>query len=281
MRIPYFILAFAIFGCAQSESVPPGGGGGGGFDGGSDASGGSGGLTDSGLGGGGSGGVDAATGGGSGSDGGGGGPCTAPVSGTCDTFPQCGCNSGERCDVVNTAGETGCVADGTVDPFRACAAGKFCKAGSGCVGNVCKPFCETKADCGAGKCIQVLSDPGGQGTPIPGFKVCTAGCSLVDPVAICGLQAGCYPDTGSPAGTDCASSGVGQGVGTCTGAGAANPTACAPGFGCVAGATAGTWDCRKWCRVGFATDCPGGATCSGFAPPNTLFVDGFEHGVCP
>ncbi len=280
MKITFFLFSLVFLGCAKGEPVP-GGGGTAGFDAGSDtggsggsdaASGGTGGI-------GATGGSDAATGGSGGS---GAGPCTPPVSGTCDTFPQCGCNPGERCDVVNTTGETGCVGDGTVEPFKACAAGTPCKAGSACVGNVCKPFCSVKTDCSGGNCIQVLSDPGGQGTPIPGFMVCTAACSLVNPVAICGTQAGCYPDTETPTGTDCGSAGVGTGPGTCTGTGGqANPTSCAPGFACVAGAQAGAWDCRKWCRIGFSTDCPGGASCSAFAPPNSLFIDGIEHGVCP
>ncbi|MEZ4223130.1 MAG: hypothetical protein R3B13_19460 [Polyangiaceae bacterium] len=280
MKIACLLVSLVMVACAQSESVP-GGGGLGGSDAGDDAA--SGGSSGSATGGSGGFFPDAATGGSSGSGGSGAGPCTAPVSGPCDTFPQCGCNPGERCDVGSTTGETICVADGTVDPFKACSSGSACKVGASCVGNVCKPFCEKSTDCsGGGKCIQVLSDAGGQGTPIPGFKVCTASCSLVNPVAICGTKAGCYPDTETPTGTDCAPAGVGAGADMCTGSdGKANPTACAPGFGCVPGSSASNWDCRKWCRVGFSNDCPGGAACSGFAPPNALFIDAIEYGVCP
>lgn len=230
-------------------------------------------------GGGGTGGTtDSSTGGSPPTGGTGGGPACAPPSASpCDTAPQCGCEAGLACNVVDETGATACAEPGTASPFRACAAATDCQIGYGCVSGLCKPYCETIGECGAGKCIQVQTSAGAD---VPGFKVCTAGCSLVSPAAVCGAQAGCYPDEGAPTYTDCASAGTGTGVGACTDSGAAAPTACAPGFGCVEGSP-GSWDCRKWCRIGFVTDCPGAGVCAGFPPGKQLFVEGLEHGVCP
>ncbi len=274
MRLSSFIFSLTMLHCASGEDVPKDPGpSDASSDTSSDASGGTGGVvTEAGFGG--TGGT-AGTGGGSG----GGASCSPPSGSPCDTFPQCNCEAGLACDVVDETGATDCVAPGTIEAFRTCSGPSTCAAGLGCVGGVCKPHCESGGDCSPGKCIQVEAPGGG---PIPGFKVCTAGCSLTTPALLCGSGLGCFPDETTPTGTDCAPAGTGTGVDGCTSsAGSADPTACAPGYACVAGATATNWDCRKWCRVGFATDCPAAGVCAGFPPGSELFFDGLEYGVCP
>ena len=278
--------AVQLAGCAKGDDAVGGSGGGGavgGFGGfGAADGGGAVGGTD----GGGTGGFDGFAGtagtGNTGNTGGsgatGGGSCTPPVSGgTCDTFPQCGCAAGQACDVVALTGVTGCVTEGTVQPYAKCdGSSAFCTAGYACVGTACKQFCEQNTDCTSGSCINVVDS---NQQPIPGMKVCRAGCALENPGAVCGAGLGCYANNDTPPVTDCAKAGTGTGAGDCSGATEVDPTLCKPSYGCVLPDpnSNATGDCRKWCRVGFTTDCPG-LTCKGFNPP--FFVDGLEYGVC-
>lgn len=301
MRLTWIVtLAFCVAGgyatgCAQGDdnigggvggvggvAAFGGGGAGGGTDGGgfggfgNTGGGGSAGAAGAGATGGTAGGTGATggTAGGTGATGGTTG-CTPPVpSGQCDTWPQCGCNAGQACDVGNvTTGATQCVPDGTVQPYKKCGQNQFCVAGYACVGSACKQYCNTKADCPKGNCFQVMYDDNGTSKPVPEMKVCSAACKLENPAADCGAGLGCYPDNATPVGTDCAAAGTATGPGGCTGTPQNDPTKCAPGYACLQ-----TGDCRKWCRVGFSTDCPSG-TCTGFGTP--FFVDGLEYGVCP
>jgi hypothetical protein len=319
MRLLLLVLGLASGGlvaCAQSESVTGGGagqagggavggfGGFGGFGGDGGPSGGNAGVPSGGIGGatggtgggqtGGAAGAGGATGGtaGTGATGGtstggtggtatggtGGGNCTPPVpGGQCDTFPQCGCGAGLACQVTTLAtGSTQCVGAGQGKPYNPCTAPYDCVAGYACVGSACKAFCEKDPDCTStgGACIQVQYDDGsGVSKPVPQMKVCTKKCLLQNPSADCGPSLGCYLDTSvNPYRTDCAAAGTATGAGACS---STTTTVCAPGYVCL---TSG--DCRKWCRVGFTTDCPTGKVCQGFAAPNQVFVDAVEYGVC-
>lgn len=274
--------------CATAENDTGGGGSGGsGFGGSAGAAGSAG----SGVGGGAGSGGSAfggsagtagagATGGSAGAGGGGGAGgsgCTPPIpGGACDTFPQCGCASGQRCTVTNVQGITSCVPDGTAGPYQACSTSVQCQAGAECVGGACKPFCDLDTDCPGSlrRCLQVQYDNAGTSTPIPGMKVCSSGCALEAPSTLCGSGLGCYPDDQTPVGTDCATAGTGVGAQACcvdSGCAQLDSTMCAPGYACLQ-----SGECRKWCRVGFS-DCPSSA-CSGFTTP--LIVGGTEYGVC-
>jgi hypothetical protein len=271
-------LIFAIS-CATAEK-DTGGFHGGGFGGSAAASGAAGASGTSGESGGNAGGgadgggTGGATGGASGTSG-----CSPPVSGSCDTFPQCGCATDQRCTVTNVDGSTTCVANGPTQPYQACASASECTAGTECVGGACKPYCETQVDCPGSlrECMQVSYTPQGSSTsvPIPGFLICSAGCQPEAPSGVCGPSLGCYPFNDPVTSTDCITAGSGTGPGgCCADAGCTDQdiTLCAPGFVCV---TSG--DCLKWCRVGFA-DCPLGQ-CAAFTTP--LYVGGTEYGACP
>jgi hypothetical protein len=91
----------------------------------------------------------AGTGGMAGSGGTGGGGACNPVS-------QTGCGAGQRCAWIytsQTAGHTGCVADGTANLGAACAYGPLgattgfdnCKKGTACISSVCKTICNANA----------------------------------------------------------------------------------------------------------------------------------------
>lgn len=240
-------------------------GGAAGSGGGTGATGGSGGST------GGSGGTGATGGGGTGGT----GTCTPPVTGgTCDTFPQCGCTGTQACNVTSEAGTTQCTSAGIVTPYNLCTNLNDCTKGYACVGSACKSYCETNTDCTStgGVCIQVNFTSGGTSKPIPGMKVCSKKCELQNPASACGSGLGCYPDVQAvPPKTDCAKAGTATTAGACL----ADSTACAPGYACLSNG-----DCKKWCRVGFTSDCGSGKTCAGWNPPNQIVIDGITYGVC-
>jgi hypothetical protein len=300
MRTSRSILALvaagaAAFGCAQSQSVGNpygsyGGSGGaagtgasagtgaGGSTGGSGAGGSTGGTGAGGsTGGTGAGGSTGGTGaggstGGTGAGGTGGGNCTPPVAGgACDTSPQCGCNSGQACVVVNqTTGSTGCVAAGSVQPAQNCSSGSTCIAGYDCVGQACKKYCDSATDCGGGQdCVQVsVTDSSGNSTPIPSMKVCTTGCALENPGAVCGSGLNCYQASQTSSATDCGPAGTGTGASGCS---QTDPTTCAPGYVCLTDNS-----CAHWCRVGMS-DCPTGSCANLQTPP---VINGVTYGIC-
>jgi hypothetical protein len=162
----------------------------------------------------------------------------------CDLYDQCGCESGQACDLDNSALATG----GTVcrDITEAgmstssCDADEECAAGYGCFGNPgqCRKFCEGDGDCGLGHCIiPIVYDAGGGNyEEVPGADVCTKPCK-----ADAGGGSGCpedracdfyWHDDGSDATywyTDCRVGGAGGDAASCAANGNAD---CQPGFGC-------------------------------------------------
>jgi hypothetical protein len=194
---------------------------------------------------------------------------------TCATYPQCGCDSGQKCDVINFAtGRAICSTAGSAQPYTPCFnPGLDCVAGSACVGLVCKPYCDTPADCpGANRhCLPVLYNNGTTSTPVPGMLTCTAGCDPINPGALCAPTLTCaFAQQSGPA-TDCFPAGTKTGIGEC----ANNGSVCAPGYLCVN--NAGSYDCLKWCRMGMS-DCQSPQTCGGLQSQPTF--NGVEYGVC-
>jgi hypothetical protein len=308
MRTSRLILGFvavtaAAVGCAKSESVPnsygsyggsgatnyggaagsstggtgntgnSGGAGNSGNTGGTGNAGGTGGTGNSGN----TGGTGNAGGtGGTGNMGGTGGTCTPPVSGgACDTSPQCGCASGQACVVVTAStGVTGCVAAGSVGAAQACS-GSDCSAGYDCVGGACKKYCDTAADCSSGQdCEQVTyTDSSGNSANIPGMKVCSTGCNLVDPSTVCGSGLTCYQVSQTSSATDCGTAGTGTGTNGCS---STNPTGCAPGYLCVYDSS-NNYSCAHWCRVGSTGDCTTGS-CANLQTP--VVINNVTYGIC-
>jgi len=217
--------------------------------------------------------------GGAGGEGGmagtGGSPCIPPVSGTCDTLPQCGCLPAENCDVYSLAGETTCVAAGQVPPYNNCANFGECQIGYTCVGGVCKPFCDSTAECPGSSyraCDQVYSDT----TPIPSFKVCTQQCNPRAPLQNTGAFSACGPNTlciATPSGSSDCIGPAGTGVQNTA---CSADTDCSPGFACVA-VDIGDVRCLKWCTNDY--ECPGYyESCEFLNTP--LFAGTTEYGVC-
>jgi hypothetical protein len=201
--------------------------------------------------------------------------CT-PEVGVCSPFPQCGCLTNQNCEITTVYGNTTCTTIGTTPLWHGCTTYGQCELGATCVGGVCKPFCSTAADCAGTNvtCEQIIDY--GSGKPVPGLKVCSAGCDPVDPSAICGPGVTCFPYPWNGLGKDhgdCVGpTGSGVGPDACSGTNLNEP--CAPGYYCTT-----THDCVHWCRVGHATDCLSGELCEPFISPQPV-IAGVEYGVC-
>ncbi len=274
------LLAIGLVACSSASGVDTPADAG---TGGTTGTGGTGGAVDSGTGGTP---MDAAvdTGGGTGGFGGGmlegsadAPSCTAPTpEGRCDTFPQCGCDVGQKCDILDLmSGRTACTRDGVGLAFQACSQFSPCAAGLFCLGGSCRPFCDTNIDCpGVGQeCQEIQANFGGMPLTIPGARVCSAGCDPREPDLVCGPGLGCLMLMSGA--TDCFSVGTGMGPGACTGGGTLD---CAPGYQCVD--NAGSQDCLKWCRTNNPNDCDmmAGEVCGPLAMPPVFMGD--TLGVC-
>jgi hypothetical protein len=128
-------------------------------------------------------------------------------------------------------------------------------------------FCDVDSDCGApgALCIGTLND--GTGRPIPGVRLCTAGCNLVS-------GAGCAPGLGCRAAqetggarryyTDCGPADFGTQFDFCV-----DSSDCDSGYTCSA-----FDECLQWCRTW--TDCPGSLDCY----PTGVTIGSVSYGVC-
>jgi hypothetical protein len=194
--------------------------------------------------------------------------CMPPSGVTCTTFPQCGCASTTNCDVTDVSGKTSCVMAGSRTVHQKCTALGECARGLTCIYNVCMPFCGETPDCaGTALCRNVQYVEGSVTKDIPGMKVCMEGCDPLNPSKLCGASTTCL--FSSPTTTTCAAAGLSTTAGSC----ASDPFTCAPGYVCV-----NTGDCKRWCRIGFTGDCPGGKAC-GTLSTNPK-IGGIEYGVC-
>ena len=211
-----------------------------------------------------------------------GGCALALADNPCAVFPQCGCSLAQTCEVLGASGITACAEYGTTLDYGVCTgvgAGQ-CAQGTQCIGGVCKPYCSSDADClGPNRlCLQITDTGFSTGKPIPGLKVCSAGCDLLNPAAVCRAGVQCYvlenekhkqtPDCVAPAGT-------GMGPGACAGSKQAD---CSPGWACViTGPNVGS--CSKWCRMAHSSeDCPSTLQCVGNQP--VTLIGGIEYGSC-
>ncbi|GAC1352163.1 MAG: hypothetical protein NVSMB1_12300 [Polyangiales bacterium] len=193
--------------------------------------------------------------------------CTVPMGKACGAFPQCGCASGQSCDFVVDDGSTKCVAAGSKKQNEPCDSAGQCQVGLSCFGGLCRPLCASDADCGSAPavCKSVL---GSSGKPVPGYNVCLVRCDPMSPKKSCGAV-GCSFYLPDPA---CVPAGTGVGAGACS----KDFLACSPGYNCYAG------NCRRWCRLGFSTDCPTTKSCQAFSSPHLAGpVDNpYSYGLC-
>lgn len=195
--------------------------------------------------------------------------CTPPSGAVCSTVPQCGCATGTNCDVTDVSGKTSCVMAGSKGIHEKCTDFGQCQKGFTCVYNVCMPFCAGPSEgCTAkSQCKPVQYVESGAAKDIPGMRVCMAQCDPLSPTKACGASTTCL--FSSPTATTCAAAGLSTTAGSC----ASDPFTCAPAYVCV-----NTGDCKRWCRIGFAGDCPGGKTCGKLSTSPTLGT--IEYGVC-
>lgn len=203
--------------------------------------------------------------------------CALPTADSeCDTHPQCGCEPGQKCDIIDfDTGRVTCSPAGDAKPHQPCSPfGAQCQAGSSCLGGACKELCTSSADCvGANReCRQVESYGSGQAKKVPFLHACTAGCDPVSPGLVCGTGVGCQFAGTS---TDCYASGGGTGPGACT---QTTGLACAPGYTCINTTLQnGKYSCLKWCRL-TQSDCPTGFVCKDLSSKPQL--GGVEYGAC-
>ena len=207
-----------------------------------------------------------------------------PGGGTCSIFPAgCGCQAGQACVRTTAASAEQCIVSQGLGLLATCSAKSGaiaapCASGLICVGSVCQPACETKADCSNGTYGKCTEAEDANGKPVAGELFCTRSCRPDAPTTAdathegCGSNQNCIPSTTGT--TYCA----GNPAGVNAGAGQAcdDSTRCVPGYVC-SGSSSNT-TCRPYCRVGKST-CPGQKACSSFAPKG---FDGAEEiGYCP
>jgi hypothetical protein len=203
----------------------------------------------------------------------------APGGGTCDTFPQCGCQAGWACDFyLQSTWKTQCFQSGNVQRGRSCSKTGECAPEMSCVDNACKSYCGGKAsDCTTGPsaaCIQVVYNPGDGGVAnISGFFVCTDQCDLTNPSATCGPGVTCMPY--SPVAQNPGQSGCSAPAGTST---TTCPTGdeCAPGYLCM-----NDQICHRFCKT--SSGCASPQTCKTLNDgKNTgwFYVGTQQYGTC-
>jgi len=202
---------------------------------------------------------------------------TAP-SNKCGLVPQCGCATGETCDVDDGAGNVSCVTAGKAAMGTPCTTTAGCAAGLTCVFGTCHAYCDKPgAACTqpkTGACLQVK---GQGGTAIPNYAVCLVACDLRDAASCGGTTAAgtgiCMLD--GQGGTDCANV---AGTPKALNQACAPEDDCAGGLVCVVTGSATTGSCKKWCRVG-TNDCGGTTTCNSFQ--TKVMVGTTEYAACP
>jgi hypothetical protein len=200
----------------------------------------------------------------------------------CELVAQCGCATGQACDLGGANGTTACRpvnADGnetsTCTDSTRCAAGYVCLGGT--VGASCKRYCASDDQCAGGGGICVIEVTSG-GTPIPGVKVCSPSC---DPFTASGCPAGwacgAFSDSQEHRNfTWCDVPGTGTNNAACTDDGQ-----CAAGYTCVN--VGGATKCKKYCDKGDGNPgCAALQTCVGLvdAAGAPLIVAGVTYGVC-
>ncbi len=194
----------------------------------------------------------------------------------CDPIVASSCGDPKsRCYVFGSAAEaiTDCTPAGVAAINRTCSSTALCAPGGFCSENaLCKKYCRIgTADCGAALCVPFDAHPNVKGVE---YGFCGDACNPIAPSAVCGPTNNCFLErvtTSSPWYTTCVPAGSGAAGASCD-----EPFACSPGFNCVHYSSSDI--CRKFCRVGTATDCPSGFTCSEYEPQVT--VGGVEYGFC-
>jgi hypothetical protein len=228
---------------------------------------------------------------------GGGGTCDKEP---CDLYDQCGCESGQACDLDGEhLAEGATICRGISSPGMStstCDGDEECAAGYGCFGDPgqCRKYCEADRDCGSGYCnISVVYDAGGGETQeVPGTRLCTKACKADSAGGSgCPSDRACdlyWTDPDGEGGdadywyTDCRVTGAGGDAADCAANGNDD---CQAGFGCfVITYTDGSEkdECRQICTwtVGGAEGDRSCATGTCHQLGDGIVVGDIEYGAC-
>jgi hypothetical protein len=164
----------------------------------------------------------------------------------CVIDPQCGCATGETCDITDHAtGAVSCISAGEKPLAATCVTPTQCAQGLTCADGVCRPWCSKDATTCTGTNLgacRALKDPAGTDA-----KVCTIACDLNNPSAVCG-ENNCLWNQNAKA-TDCHPSGTRKAHERCS-----RLADCAPGLTCIV-VNQYKVECEPWCRIGHREDC--------------------------
>jgi hypothetical protein len=206
-----------------------------------------------------------------------GGTCPVPAGQACGVDPQCGCPSGQKCDVpmTTTTAVAGCVTAGDGESESVCVGNTDCAAGLSCVFEVCRPFC-TAAELGStcppttnspalGECVQLNDDD----VAVPQDTVCLFDCTPWP--NNCPSGEGCVVLGANDTNlyySDCEASGAGAAGATC-----ASNSDCAAGTQCESS----SFTCMQLCST--TSDCASlGAAYE--CDVDEFTVNGGTYGVC-
>lgn len=196
--------------------------------------------------------------------------CVDPI---CDLWPQCGCDSGQQCD-VDALGNRSCSTAGPALHGESCSgiSSADCTAGTSCLQmsdwppglNVCFQFCNVDTDCsalGRGAFCRLSASSGNQLL----YSLCTLACDVL-------------AQTGCPTGTQCSVYNFGALAGTnCTAPGTLGlGDTCAVHFDCGPSMLCVGSTCRQACIIGDSSPCQGATSCTGLG----LISQDIEYGAC-
>lgn len=201
--------------------------------------------------------------------------CTGCTHSVCDLYPQCGCDSGDKCTLDSTSARV-CSTAGTVNAGGLCTAEADCSKGAMCIGRTttqgqCVAYCDASVGCGGGAGAYCVGLVDANQVAIPGAAICSIHCSPSTNVG-CPTGLGCevYQDSNTQAlFTDCHGD-----VGTVTEGGACDATNgpfCAPSHFCNEGL------CYRWCDN--TSQCSVG-TCDTAAFSTPVVIGTVTYGVC-
>lgn len=145
------------------------------------------------------------------------GPTCYIPKGSCNVEQQCGCSTNQTC-APDDYGSPTCYLAGNTPDYSWCSKTEDCRVGSGCISNICHPFCDSTCQPG-GICQPILSsvtqtvvanacmqtcDPIHPQTPEPGLYPCGPGLGCLPGDS--NYTPDCYVPGNRSVGMNCASS---------------------------------------------------------------------------
>lgn len=208
---------------------------------------------------------------------------TSCIDAVCDLYPQCGCNTGQKCSLSGS--DRACLAAGSTAAGGLCTADTDCAAGTLCLGRnqdnserQCMAYCDPDNQNGCTGLTSYCNGlVDGNQITIPGAGVCSVTCQPHNPSSGCPAGWSCevYTTTVTQVSfTDCHAD-IGPGVYLDACDNTAGPF-CASGYGCFNDGT--PYHCYQWCTA--TSSCDGGLGCDVDAFTPQIIVGGVTYGVC-